>query len=131
MDELLFTPAAVLSLLSQIDELKDVNVGVSEYTDGLQIQVGESIYTISSEDAEKIDVDESVLDRVDEISVDAYQGLEDSGSIEIHDPDGDGHIEEGVSGSDDEVVEGGIIKELAKTLFVGGLVRLTAKMLKK
>ena len=131
MDELLFTPAAVLSLLSQIDELKDVNVGVSEYTDGLQIQVGKSVYTISSEDAEKIDVDESVLDRVDEISVDAYQELEDSGSIEIHDPDGDGHIEEGMSDSDDEPVEGGIIKQLAKTLFVGGLVRLTAKMLKK
>lgn len=130
MDELLFTPAAVLSLLSQLNELKDVNVGVSEYTDGLQIQVGQSIYTISSEDAEKIDVEESVLDRVDEISVDAYQELEDSGSIEIHDPDGDGYIEN-VSDSDDEPVEGGVIKELAKTLFVGGLVRLTAKMLKK
>ena len=130
MDELLFTPAAVLGLLSQIDELKGVNVGVSEYTDGVQIQVGKSVYTISSEDAEKIDVDESVLDRVDEISVDAYQELENSGSIEIHDPDGDGHIEE-VTDSDDEAVEGGVIKELAKTLFVGGLVRLTAKMLKK
>lgn len=131
MDELLFTPAAVLSLLSQIDELKDVNVGVSEYTDGLQIQVGKSVYTISSEDAEKIDVEESVLDKVDEISVDAYQELEDSGSIEIHDPDGDGHIEDVSDSLDDEPVEGGVIKELAKTLFVGGLVRLTAKMLKK
>lgn len=118
MDELLFTPASILDLLSQIEELQNVDVGIHEHVDGVDIQVGQLTYTISSKDATEIHVNPHVLDIVDDVNTDTYQNLQDSNNMIVYD-------------GDEEPIEGGIIKQLAKTLFVGGLVRLTAKMLKK
>lgn len=114
MDQLLFTPASVLDLLSKIDELHDVNVGVVEGLDGmLQIQVGQSTYELDDSNAIDVPVDSSTFDLVDDANVDAYEDLGSSGEIELSEP-----------------VESGIIKEIAKTLLIGGLVRLTKKLLK-
>ena len=114
MDELLFTPASLLSLLSQIDELKDTYIGVTETIDGqLQLQVGPSIYMIANEEVNDVSVDDSVVKQIDDINNSAYEALEASGDIDLEDP-----------------VESGILKEIAKTLLVGGLVRLGSKLLR-
>ena len=43
--DLLFTPASILEILNQIDELKEYDLGVAETLDGkLQVQVGTSFY---------------------------------------------------------------------------------------
>lgn len=114
MNELVLTPASLLDLLSQIDELKDLDVGISETIDGgIQLQIGESIYLIENT-AEDVIVDDEVVEDVSSINENTYDEL--------------------MSGEDfikDDTIESGVIKELAKTLLVGGLVRLTTKFLKK
>lgn len=113
MDQLLFTPASVLDLLSKIDELKDVDVGVVETLDGkLQVQVGQSVYEIDDSNSTDVSVDEQTFDTVDDANLDAYDSLESSGEIELKQP-----------------VESGILKQIAKTLLIGGLVRLSKKLL--
>lgn len=114
MDELLFTPAAVLDLLSKIDELKDVDVGITETLDDrLQITVGDSIYEIEDDNATEIQIDPPAMDAVIDTNQQAYENLEESGEVDMLEP-----------------VESGILKEVAKTLLVGGLVRAGAKVLK-
>ena len=113
MSELVFTPASLLDLLSQIDELKDLDVGLTETIDGkIQLQVGNSVYIIG-DSAESIQVDEQVIEDVSSLNEDTYNDLAVSGQFE-----------------DDQPIESGIIAELAKTLFIGGVARLTAKYLK-
>lgn len=114
MDQLLFTPASVLDLLSKIDELHDVNVGIVEGIDGkLQIQVGDSVYQLDDSNATDVSVDDYTFDTIDDINLDAYDELGSGEDIEVT-----------------QSVESGIIKEIAKTLLIGGLVRLTKKLLK-
>lgn len=114
MESLLFTPASLLALFTQIKELEDYDLQITETIDGkIQLQVGESIYEIEPESAVDVEVDEQDVDNVEDLNLSTYQDLEDSGEIEITEP-----------------IEAGIIKELAKTLLVGGMVRLGAKALK-
>lgn len=111
LNTILFTPAALLDFLSSIDELKDVDVGITESPEGdIQVQIGDSIYNVDTSQATEIEVDEEVVDQVDEANEEAYDELD-------------------VDTQDD--VEGGIIKEALKTLLVGGLVRMGAKVLKE
>lgn len=118
MDELLFTPAAVLDVLSNIEELKDIDVGVVEDGEGaVQILVGQSTYNIVPSNEVVIEVAEDELDAIDDASVETYNTLAESDRVEV--------------GELQDVVEGGIIKELAKTLLVGGLVRLTNRIINK
>lgn len=115
-ETLLFTPAALLDLLSSIDELKDVDVGITETFDGnLQLQVGDSFYEIDKQDATDINVEPQVVDTIDDVNTTAYEELD--GDYEVYDE----------YSSD---VEGGPIKEVLKTLLIGGMVRLGSKMLK-
>ena len=115
-EQLVFTPAAVLDLLSQIDELSDVLVGLSETIDGkIQIVVGESTYMLENEAVSSIDVEPDIVDTIDEVNLDAYQDLIDSDSVEFVD--------------DTEPVEGGIIKEGIKSLLLGGMIRFAGKHL--
>lgn len=114
MDELLFTPAAILDLLSKIDELKDKDIGVVESDNGIQLVVGESTYIISEESALDIEVSEEDLAAIDDACMDTYSDLSESADIDV----------------DEQAIEGGIVGELAKTLLVGGLVRLTTKLFK-
>lgn len=113
MDEIVFTPAAVLDLLTQIEELKDYEIGIKDGVSGkLQVIVGESIYTIDTNNVSEIHVDESTVNDVEYVNQDAYSSMSDSGEVEL------------------EPINSGVIKQLAKTLLVGGLVRLTSKLLK-
>lgn len=118
MDNIVFTPAALFELLSSIKELSDYEIGVTETMDGnIQLEIGESIYEISSEVAEDVQVDGEVIEQIEEINQEAYDTLIDEDESTFY--------------NSDEPIEGGIIKALAKTLFVGGLVRLSANALGK
>ena len=113
MEELVFTPAAVLDLLSQIEELNDYDIGVSETPDGLQVQVGESVYMISSDNFQEVEVPEEVSDEISELNDSAYEDIASTND------------------TFEDTIESGIIKEIAKTLLVGGVARLVGKILKE
>lgn len=115
-NEILFTPAALLDFLRQVDELADKDIAVRDTGDGVVVTIGESTYSVDSADASDIEVPDEVVEEVGEINETAYEELDDVEYTEIE---------------DDEVVEGGIIKEALKTLAIGGLVRLTGKLMGK
>ena len=115
MDNVVFTPASVLSLLTKIDELKDVNIGMTETMDGkLQLSVGESVYELEPEVDTSVQVDDSVVDKIEDVDQQTYEHLAEDGEVELQ-----------------EEVTGGVLKEIAKTLLLGGIVRLTGKMLRE
>lgn len=121
--ELMFTSAAVLGLLLQIDELKDYTIGVSESLDGgLQIQIGDSVYLIKDNNSTEISVDDSVIDEIESTTEDAYNEISEEIGEESDMP---------FYTDADEVVEGGILKEIAKSLALGGLIRFATKRLMK
>ena len=113
MDQLVFTSASILDLLSSIDELKDKNINLTETESGISITIGESTYEINTADAVEVEVDEEVVQEIDEVTAEAYSELSDNG-VDMQDE-----------------VEGGPIKEIIKTLMLGGMVKMTANMLKK
>ena len=115
-NEILFTPAALLDFLSQIEELADKDIIVNEDGSSITVTIGNSTYEINKADAEPVEVEPEVVDEVAEINETTYEELDDVEYSEL---------------GEDEVVEGGIIKEALKTLAVGGLVRLTGKLLGK
>ena len=116
MGSILFTPASLIDLLSQIDELSEYDINITETIDGkLQLGIGESTYLIDDEDATDVAVSEDVADTVEDINLEAYENLDDD--IDVH-------------VSDDQVIESGVLKEIAKTLLVGGMVRLAGKLMK-
>jgi hypothetical protein len=112
MDEIMFTPAAVLDFLTQIEELQGYDIGIDDSSNMLRVTIGDSIYNINTRNTTDISVDESVVDDVELVNQSAYDNLSDSGEVEL------------------EPINSGLIKQVAKTLLVGGLVRLTAKLLK-
>lgn len=116
MNEIVFTPAAVLDMLRQIEELKDKDISLSD-TPGssIEITIGESTYTVDTASATPIEVSEEVVEDIADVNADTYTELA-SDDVVVED------IEE---------VKSGILKEIAKTLAVGGLVRLTSKLLGK
>ena len=116
MDEIVFTPAAVLDLLTQIEELEGYEIGIKDGVSGkLQVTIGESVYTIDTNNVAEVHVDESTVNDVEDVNQDAYSSMSDSGEVEV----------------ELEPINSGIIKQFAKTLLVGGLVRLTSKILSK
>ena len=106
--ELVFTPASLLDIISKIDELSQYEIGLTTTLDGqLQLQVGDSVYDLTSEsDVNNINVDDSVVDDVSEINEDAYDQI----------------VSE--EGEETQPIESGLIKEMIKTLAIGGVVRL-------
>ena len=106
-EQTLFTPSAVLGLLSQIDELAGYDLELTEDGNRISLTIGDNEYVIPAIAAE-VAVDEEAFDEIEAINEDGYS---DS------------------SFKDMEPVESGIIKEFAKTLMVGGLVRLAKKFL--
>lgn len=115
-NEILLTPAALLDFLRQVDELADKDIAVDDTGSALNITIGDSSYSIDLNQAEEVEVPDAVVDEVAEINETTYEELDDVEYTEI---------------SDEEVVEGGIIKEALKTLAVGGLVRLAGKIMGK
>ena len=115
--EILFTSASLLDFLQQIDELSDKDIIVNEDDTSITVMIGDSTYTINKNDAEEVEVAPEVVDEVSEITETTFEELDDVEYTEITD--------------DEDVVEGGIISEALKTLAVGGMVRLTSKLLGK
>ena len=118
MDSIVFTPASLIDLLSQIEELQDYDIGISETLDGgIQLNVGESLYIIDTDNSTDVQVDDTAVEKVDDANLEAYENLDESVDVVL-------------PGEGEEEIEAGLIKALAKTLLVGGLVRLSAKLLK-
>lgn len=114
MEQVLLTPSALLDFLLQVDELDDMTVSVSETADGnIQVLIGDSVYSIDCSNAEQVEVEPEAVDQVSDINEEAYEDIVDSND----------NVEE-------VDVEAGLIKELVKTLAVGGLARLAGKAVK-
>lgn len=118
MDNIILTPSALLAFLNEIEELKGSEIRFSESEDNLSITIGESTYVLNPLVDEAVEVDADVFDNIDEANEAGYEELEEEAVEEIID-------------ADLTDVEGGIIKELVKTLALGGLVRLTKDALTK
>lgn len=113
MSTLLFTPAALLDFLSQVDELSEYELSISELdSGGLFVQIGESSYHLNNDSIVDVSAPARTVEEVEDLNESTLSDLEDSGDVEL------------------VPVESGIIKQLAKTLLVGGVVRLAAKLLK-
>lgn len=114
--EILFTPASILELLASIDELKDHELSITETIDNkIQLQIDDSVYIIDTEEkSSEVKVDENVVDEISEINEQAYQELIENDNMVIN---------------ENEPIEGGILKELAKSLLLGGMIKLTKKLL--
>ena len=116
--QVMFTPAAVLDLLTQIEELADKQISLTETLDGkIQIGIGESDYIIEPNTTD-IEVDDEVVEVIDEENTAAYEDIVDSGYAEMAD-------------DDIEPIEGGMLKDAAKALLLGGLIRFAGKHLLK
>lgn len=115
-NEILFTTASLLDFLQQIDELSDKDIILNENDSQITVTIGDSTYSINKNDAEAVEVPDEVVEEVAEINETTYEELDDVEYSEV---------------DEDEVVEGGLITEALKTLAVGGLVRLTGKLLGK
>ena len=114
MEQVLLTPSALLDFLLQVDELGDMTVSVSETADGnIQVLIGDSVYSIDCSNAEQVEVEPEAVDQVSDINEEAYEDIVDSND----------NVEE-------VDVEAGLIKEIVKTLAVGGLARLAGKAVK-
>lgn len=114
MTDILFTPAAVLDMLSQIDELKDMELGLEEDDDfNLVFSIGDSRYEISGKKATQVHTDSTNYETAMDADDECLHDLAQKDKIDIQ-----------------EDVEGGIVKETIKTLLVGGLVRLTSRLVK-
>ena len=68
MNEFVFTPAALLDVLRQIDELKDKNISLEEVPgQSIQLQIGESSYTIDTSSAEDVQVSSDVIEEIADV----------------------------------------------------------------
>ena len=111
---LLLTPASLVDFLSQIDELSEKSISLNSDNGYIEVSIGEATYRIRPQDEVNVPVSVDDIDEVNDAADDTYDELVDNGYIENSDE-----------------IESGIIKELIKTLAIGGMVRLAAKKLKK
>lgn len=111
---LLLTPASLVDFLSQIDELSEKPISLNSDNGYIEVSIGEATYRIRPQDEVNVPVSVDDIDEVNDAADDTYDELVDNGYIENSDE-----------------IESGIIKELIKTLAIGGMVRLAAKKLKK
>lgn len=114
--KLVLTPSALLTFLSQIEELDNRdNMSILEEEDSIELHIGESVYILVSPEESEVEVNLEAAEEIQEINAEGYETFNDEiAELEV-----------------DENIEGGIIKELAKTLLVGGLVRLTKNAIAK
>lgn len=112
--ELVLTSAGLLELLASIDEFEDFDLGLSEGLDGeIQLRVNDSVYAIGeATPSNEIEVDDEAFEEIEAINDAVYDTLEDKFDVETAAP-----------------IESGPIKELVKTLLLGGAVRLGKHLL--
>lgn len=114
--EIVFTPASILELLAQIDELKDCELSISQTIDNkIQLQIDNSIYILDTEyQVPELEVEENVVEEIAEINENTYKELIENDEMLVDEV---------------EPIEGGILKELATSLLLGGMIKLTKKLL--
>lgn len=113
MNEVLFSSASLLTILFSIEELNADSIGVDQDETGITITIDDKQYrfNFNNESTADIEVSDSEMeDTEDAIDSEFAENSEDEDDL--------------------EPVEGGLIKDTLKTLLVGGLVRLTSKLLK-
>lgn len=109
---LVLTPSALLTFLAQIEELKTAEISLVEDEDAIRVQIGDGTYVLESPQTSEVEISEDAVEELDSLNEEGYEQLAEDEDINLEDVAG-------------EEVEGGVIKELIKTLAVGGLVRLT------
>lgn len=119
MNETLFTPAALLDFLLQIDELADKEISLEENGDIIRVHIGDSSYTINKDDAQEVEVPDEVVEEVGDINDATYEDIDNTEYTQTPDI------------PEDSPIEAGLISEILKTLAVGGMVRLAGKIVGK
>lgn len=114
MDNYVFTASAVLHLLTEIEELKDLDISISESDNQIRITVGDSTYNLEPESSESIEVPKQAVEDISTANEDEYQELADSGDIEVS----------------QETITSGLISGLIKTILLGGMLKLAPKLMK-
>ncbi len=114
MSDILLTPSALLAFLNEIEELKDKEITFHENADQVTVIIDGNEYILDASDSVEIEVDDQTADKVETANEYGYE-----------------EIGEDIEDIADEEVEGGIIKEIVKTLALGGLVRMTKHALEK
>lgn len=128
-EEILFTSAAILDLLSQIDELAGKDLHIDKTIDNkIRLTIGSSAYEISNEPDTTIEVSEETVDDITEATVDAYQELLDR-PIEYKSDISEDNNSVTQIPEDAEPIQGGIIKEAIKSLLLGGMIRFAKNRL--
>jgi hypothetical protein len=112
MEETLFSAASLLTILSSLDELKESEIGVDQNDSGITVTIDGNEYRFDFNEDSTATVDASDTE------------MEDTEDVI------DAEFAENSEDEDLEPVEGGLIKDTIKTFLVGGLVRLTSKLLK-
>lgn len=118
-DELLLTGSGLLSFLTQIEELSGLAIGINRTDDdrGFEVTIGDNTYNLTPLNDAEIEVSPEVVEDLQDINLEGYDILE-------------GELGEDYT-IEEEPIEGGIIKELIKTLAIGGLVRMTKNAIEK
>ena len=114
MSDILLTPSALLGVLNEIEELKGSDITIRESDDSVVLIIDENEYVLDASDSIEVEVDDEAIKEVETANDDGYEELGEE-------------VEE----VDTEEIEGGIVKELVKTLALGGLIRLTKNALEK
>ena len=115
--EIIFTPSSVLDLLTKIDELSEYDIGMTEtFDNNIQLTIGESVYNLVPESDDSIEVSENVVSEVSEINQDTYESLSEDSNISVQ--------------YEEQTIESGLIKEAIKSLLLGGMIKLSSKLLK-
>jgi hypothetical protein len=104
MEETVFTSGAILEILSQIEELSDYDISLDDTDGNITLSVGDSTYNISKP-REEMEVPNDVVVQLADIA------------------------ENAVSEYESQSIESGILKTVAKTIMLGGAVRLISKLL--
>ena len=106
MNETIITSTGLMEILSQIDELSEYDISVTDDTSGnITVSIGDSVYKLQP--TETVDAPEDVISDIADINDDAYEQTDFA--------------------DEEEYISSGVAKEVAKTLLVGGLVRLASK----
>ena len=113
MSDILLTPSALLGVLNEIEELKGSDITIRESDDSVVLIIDENEYVLDASDSIEVEVDDEAIKEVETANDDGYEELGEE-------------VEE----VDTEEIEGGM-KELVKTLALGGLIRLTKNALEK
>jgi hypothetical protein len=110
--ERVFTTAAVVDLLSQIDELSHLDIGIEEKGQELVLSIGDSAYKLSDVWTWEVPCDDSAIEEIASIDEDVLDAITYN------------------TGDGEEYIESGLIKSTLKAVAIGGMVLLTGKLLK-